>query len=182
MNQKGFTLMGQIVAIGLAVLGMGIVAPMLLSHFADGKTAALGETLNNSQVAFQSFYVDSEGLLTDTDADGDYFDDLVTAGFMSRVPQDTSVAYTIQVDTDMDDDATDNGIAYYVRGVYANTAVTTLEARLNDLDEKIDNDNGPDAGILQWNEGTQGTTDGEFYFLLYSEEADVADAAWHEAL
>ncbi|AJF08110.1 prepilin-type N-terminal cleavage/methylation domain-containing protein [Geoalkalibacter subterraneus] len=167
-SEKGFTLIEMVIAAVLVLMAGAVVTPMLLGYVDDQKVASLNETLINTRAAFEAFYTDNLGVLAEP-VDGDYFPDLVDAGFMSRVPQTEGVEYEIN----LDDSTTNSGTAFFVKGTFAPNDAQVID-RLTRLDERIDGDSGESAGILQWD-----ATTGYFAYLLYGTGVDLNTSAWH---
>ena len=156
-KQGGFTLIELVVAIGIMLILGAAVTPMLLSHLEDAKVANMNETLLNTKTAFDSYFVDSQGVLQDDDGDG-YFDDLVDAGYMSRIPNDKNFDFQIG------EFSNTTSQAYFV-------TMNSTTAAGQDVVQKLDGqlgDEGAAQGALQYE------TDGNQTDAVYLLHGDVS--------
>ena len=164
MRRKGLTLLELVVAVTIALIIGGTVAPILLQHLKDAKVAATAENLTNLKVAFESFYTKNGGVISDANSDGNYIDDMYNDGWLSKLPQDANFDYFIKKYTSGDK------VAYYIEIDAKSGMEDAAKEILQRLDEKIDDGNAT-TGSFQYDD-----TNAKGFYLLYTE---LGNASWH---
>jgi len=171
-GEGGFTLIELVVAIGIMLILAAVATPFLLGHIKDAKVASLNEQVLNINAAFDSYYTKEGGILTDSDGDGNYLDDMIDAGWLSNDPSGKNgLNWTIERYEDAS-----HKVAYYVKITNADASgysyITDLAST---LDEAIDGTDDGSNGRFQYNNDT---TNSNFtgYYLLH---ADPGMSTWH---
>lgn len=169
-NQKGFTLIELVVAVAIMLLLGAAVTPMLLSHLKDAKVAAVNETLINAKTAFDSYFVKNQGVLTDSDTDSDYLDEMVSENFLPVAPSIAGAgALTVTLDSsnaNYDEYAIEAGSVE--DGVCS--ILKTLDGQIDDDDLTTGNFKVTDAddatGATACGQNTTTADDGDLWYLL----------------
>ena len=169
-RRGGFTLLELVVAVAIMLIIGAAATPLLLSHLKDAKAGNLNENLLNVKTAFNSYYTSEEGVLTDSDGDGDYLDEVINAGWLANDP--SNARWTFEINEYQDGT---NGVAYYVAFNATTAGNTTSQVQsLQTLDEKIDDSDGNTAGTLQWD--VSASTAAKAYYKLFAEPGVTT---WH---
>ena len=161
--RKGFTLLELVVAIAIVLLIGATVSPILLQHLKDAKVATVNENLTNIKAAFESWYTKEAGVIKDANGDGNYLDDLVNAGWLTKSPTDPNFDYEII--------RADDGSGHYAYSIRIKAAsddvVSTASEILQALDEKVDDGNATGGGF----EYSTGNSTANTYgcYLLYKD-------------
>jgi len=165
----GFTLIELLIAVAIMLIIGAAATPILLSHIKSAKVASLNENILNVKAAFDSWFTAKQGDVTDDDADGDYLDDLLNAGWLSSDPSDTNYDFYIKKYTSGDD------VAYYIEvDATVNGPDTTQYNTFLALDEKVD-DGDKTTGRIQIDNGDT-SNPARLYFKIY---ADPGLTTWH---
>ena len=80
-KQRGFTLIEMIIVISIVMILTGIAAPIYAAHLQRAREAVLKEDLYTMRSAIDQYTMDKNKA-------PQTLDDLVTAGYMTRIPQD----------------------------------------------------------------------------------------------
>ena len=89
-NQKGFTLMGVLVAMAIAIVGIALISPDLLSFFHKGRVAGAAEEYQAISDALRSAIMRNQGHIVDrtgVGTEGDLIDELIDMNYLDRYPQ-----------------------------------------------------------------------------------------------
>lgn len=156
-NQKGFTLMGMIVAIGLVVLGMAVITGDLLSFFHKGRVAGAAEEYQAVTDALRSAIMREQGHISDRTAadcpggvlsatcvENDLLDELVSMNYLDRRPQSISGA-TWRLASESQ---ADGKIVYFV-DIDCGTNDECISVA-EELDIRQDGGDGEAAGTVLW--------------------------------
>lgn len=108
-QQRGFTLIEMIIVISIVMILTGIAAPIYAAHLQRAREAVLKEDLYTMRNAIDQYTMDKNKA-------PQTLDDLVTAGYMSRIPQDPMTRATdtwqpVQDDTVLTTEQTDPGLS-----------------------------------------------------------------------
>lgn len=184
-SQKGFTLIELIVAVGIMLILAAVATPILLGHVKDSKVSNINEQLLNVKSAFDSYFTKNNGLISDSDSDGDFLDEMINAGWISNNPSRHNLTWTVKSYTDS------GKTAYFVHitnnpGGGADTAdadgYNYITAINDDIDEVVDGSTDGSAGAYQFalkdadSDGEDDTLNA--CFLLYQEDGM---SAWHDS-
>src|SRR5947209_15138384 len=106
-QERGFTLIEMIIVISIVLILTGIAVPIYRTHLLHAREAVLREDLYTMRNAIDQYTMDKNKAPQD-------LNDLVTAGYMSRIPQDPFTRTTdwqvAQDDTLLSPDQTAPGI------------------------------------------------------------------------
>jgi len=170
-KQAGFTLIELIVAIGIMLVLAAVATPFLLAHIKDAKVASLNEQILNVKASFDSYFTKRGGILTDSDNDGDYLDEMINEGWLSGDPSKNDLTWTVKSYTDA------NGkTSYYIEITNGgDDGYAYIHPLASDLDESIDGTDDSTNGRFQYNDDN---TNKQFtgYYLLH---ADPGMNQWH---
>ena len=184
-SQKGFTLIELIVAVGIMLILAAVATPLLLGHIKDSKVSNVNEQLLNVKSAFDSYFTKNNGLISDSDSDEDFLDEMIDAGWISNDPSRHNLTWTVKSYTDS------GKTAYYVH-ITNNPDGTSpdsdgynyITAINDDVDKIVDGGDTADGdtGAYQFAE-KDADSDGEndtlnACFLLYQESGM---SAWHDS-
>ncbi len=108
-QQRGFTLIEMIIVISIVMILTGIAAPIYAAHLQRAREAVLKEDLYTMRNAIDQYTMDKNKA-------PQTLDDLVTAGYMSRIPQDPMTRATdtwqpVQDETVLTTEQTDPGLS-----------------------------------------------------------------------
>ncbi|HDH98319.1 MAG TPA: type II secretion system protein [Deltaproteobacteria bacterium] len=182
-SQKGFTLIELIVAVGIMLILAAVATPLLLGHIKDSKVSNVNEQLLNVKSAFDSYFTKNNGLISDSDSDGDFLDEMIDAGWISNDPSRHNLTWTVK-------SYTDSGKTAYFVHITNNPDGSTpdsdgysyLAAINDDVDKIVDGGDAADgtAGAYQFAvKDTDSDTEDDTLnacFLLYQ---DSGMTAWH---
>ncbi len=140
-ERGGFTLLEVVVAVVVMLLVGAAVAAMLLKQVNRGRTSAAAYDIISIRTAITS--AAARGDLKDSNGDGNYLDDLIRKGYLTKSPTVIPGA-TYQVLKS----ATENGTTIYYLEITCNN--TVCERTIKELDKEIDGGDGPDNGTVQW--------------------------------
>ena len=180
-SQKGFTLIELIVAVGIMLILAAVATPLLLGHIKDSKVSNVNEQLLNVKSAFDSYFTKNNGLISDSDSDGDFLDEMIDAGWISNNPSRHNLTWTVK-------SYEDGGKTAYFVHITNNPGGTSpdsdgynyITAINDDVDEVVDGSTDGTAGAYQF-AVKDADSDGEddtlnACFLLYQ---DSGMSAWH---
>src|SRR5205809_3336379 len=106
-KQRGFTLIEMVIVISIIFILMSVAVPVYRTHLLHAREAVLREDLYTMRNAIDQYTMDKNKAPQD-------LNDLVTAGYMSRIPQDPFTRSTnwqvAQDDTLLSPDQTAPGI------------------------------------------------------------------------
>jgi general secretion pathway protein G len=106
-QQRGFTLIEMVIVISIIFILMSVAVPVYRTHLLHAREAVLREDLYTMRNAIDQYTMDKNKAPQD-------LNDLVTAGYMSRIPQDPFTRATewqvAQDDTLLSPDQTAPGI------------------------------------------------------------------------
>jgi len=106
-KQRGFTLIEMVIVISIIFILMSVAVPVYRTHLLHAREAVLREDLYTMRNAIDQYTMDKNKAPQD-------LNDLVTAGYMSRIPQDPFTRTTdwqvAQDDTLLSPDQTAPGI------------------------------------------------------------------------
>ena len=106
-QQRGFTLIEMVIVISIIFILMSVAVPVYRTHLLHAREAVLREDLYTMRNAIDQYTMDKNKAPQD-------LNDLVTAGYMSRIPQDPFTRSTdwqvAQDDTLLSPDQTAPGI------------------------------------------------------------------------
>jgi len=178
-SQEGFTLIELVVAIGIMLILAAVATPFLLAHIKDAKVANVNEQVLNVKAGFDSYFTKNGGLIADSDADGNYLDEMITDGWMSSDPTGkNSLNWAVEKYTDGSNNS--SFFIHIVNAAAGDGGYTYLADIVSDLDEIIDGADDGSAGRLQYaasdtdTDGTDDTVD--IYYLLH---AAPGMTTWH---
>jgi len=151
-DQKGFTLLELIVATGIMLIVAAGAAPMLMGHIKDPKIGNVNEQLLNVKTAFDSYFTKNQGVISDSDVDGDYLDEMLEAGWLASNPSRNGLTWTIKAHTDS------GSTAYYIHitnnpdgGATPDSDGFTLLADIDgDVDTAADGADDGAAGMFRY--------------------------------
>jgi len=108
-KQRGFTLIEMIIVISIIFILTGIAAPIYSAHLQRAREAVLKEDLYTMRNAIDQYTMDKNKA-------PQTLDDLVTAGYMARIPPDpmtraTDTWQAVQEDVFLNPEQTDPGIS-----------------------------------------------------------------------
>ena len=175
-SQKGFTLIELIVAVGIMLILAAAATPFLLSHIKDAKVSSFNEELLNVKAAFDSYFTKNGGLISDSDGDGDFLDEMIDAGWISNDPSRHNLTWTVKSHTDS------GKVAYYIHITNeADEGGYTYFGSINgDVDEAIDGTGGEDDGRYQYADvDTDSDSDNDTIRACYLLQADGGMSSWH---
>jgi general secretion pathway protein G len=108
-KERGFTLIEMIIVIAIVMILTGIAVPIYKSHIVHAREAVLKEDLYTLRNAIDQYTMDKSKAPQD-------LNELVTAGYLARIPQDpmtysTETWQVVQEDTLLSIDQTAPGIS-----------------------------------------------------------------------
>lgn len=142
-NEKGFTLIGVVVAGAIGIIAIAIIGPNLLGFFHKGNVAAVSEDHKAVGDALKSAIMREQGHIQDDNGDGDLLDELITMNYLDRKPE--SIPGGVWR---LKSALHSNGkTMYYLDIECTKDNCVKLAA---ELDLKSDQENGADIGDVQW--------------------------------
>ena len=144
-GQRGFTLIELIVAVGIMLILAAAATPFLLSHLKDAKVANENEKVLNVKAAFDSYYTKNGGLVSDSDSDSDYLDEMESEGWISGDPSKNDVTWKVKKYTDSGKNA------YYIFQETTSTdGYNYFKDIVDDIDTIIDGSDTATSGTYQY--------------------------------
>jgi len=146
-REKGVTLLSLVIAIFILILIIGVAVAILHHYIHRGKVGAVARDVTSIRTAVNSAMV--KGDLRDDNENGDYLDDLIQKGYLSKAPSVIPGARYLLLQAYTDD--TSGVTVYYLK---IECSDEECEKVFRDLDKEVDQGDGPTAGSIQWVEGT----------------------------
>lgn len=139
--RRGISILEAVVGVMVMLVVGTVAAVMVLSHLKDSQVATTLEDLVAVRDAIVSAATDDQ--LVDADNDNDYLDDLIEQGRISKeltvIP---GASYQVL------QSASSDGVTIYYLSIECST--DRCREIIQELDEKVDNGDGPASGSIQW--------------------------------
>jgi general secretion pathway protein G len=120
-KERGFTLIEMIIVISIVLILTGIAVPIYRTHLLHAREAVLKEDLYTMRSAIDQYTMDKNKAPQD-------LNELVTAGYMGKIPQDP-MTYSVETWQPIMEDVqlTDNQQAIGITDVHSGSNLTSTE-------------------------------------------------------